>query len=132
MKKMKQGFTLIELLIVIVIIGILAVIVISVAGNSTDRANDAEGKANIHSAQTALEMYHVDNNAYPDTFTAADGMTTDYVKADLITTVGEAAYSYTTPVAGCYLLSYDVANENDPQAVDDGSGNMVFEVTCNQ
>lgn len=121
---MKKGFTLIELLIVIVIIGILAVIVISVAGNSTDRANDAQGKADLHSIQTALEMYHVDNDAYP---AALADLTTDYLKAGVAAT----ATGYTA-ADGCYELEYDLANDNDAQDADDGADDGVFTLTCNQ
>jgi type II secretion system protein G len=63
---MKKGFTLIELLIVVAIIGILAAIAVPNFLNAQMRARVARVQADFKSLDTALEMYRLDNNAFPN------------------------------------------------------------------
>lgn len=63
--KTSKGFTLIELLVVIAIIGILSSVVLASLNNARAKARDTKRKAEMVSIQTALEMYFLDNNAYP-------------------------------------------------------------------
>lgn len=63
---MKKGFTLIELLIVVAIIGILAAIAVPNFLNAQMRAKVARVVSDFKSLDTALEMYRLDNNAFPN------------------------------------------------------------------
>jgi type IV pilus assembly protein PilA len=60
----QEGFTLIELLVVILIIGILAAVAIPAFLNQRGKANDANVKSDITTAQTAEETYYTDNQTY--------------------------------------------------------------------
>ncbi len=59
------GFTIVELLVVIVIIGILAAISIVSYVGITQRATTAGLQSDLASASKQLEIYYVDNMAYP-------------------------------------------------------------------
>jgi type IV pilus assembly protein PilA len=60
----QEGFTLIELLVVILIIGILAAVAIPAFLNQKGKANDANVKSDVTSAQTAEETYFTGTQAY--------------------------------------------------------------------
>ncbi len=61
----KAGFTLIELLVVIAIIGILAGVILSSFTDSRKKARDAKRLTELHSIETALELYYGAHNYYP-------------------------------------------------------------------
>ena len=63
----EDGFTLVELMVVIVIIGLLATIVALNVLPSGDRARAVRAKADISTIEGGLEMYRLQNGAYPPT-----------------------------------------------------------------
>src|SRR3954451_6917952 len=60
----ENGFTLIELLVVILIIGILAAIALPAFLNQRSKAQDANAKSVVRTAQTAMETFYTDNQTY--------------------------------------------------------------------
>lgn len=60
-----KGFTLIELLVVIAIIGLLASIVVASLGSVQGKGRDARRVADVDSLKKALQIYSIDNGAYP-------------------------------------------------------------------
>src|SRR5919202_7041536 len=62
MAQEEAGFTLVELLVVMLILGLLAAIAIPAFFNQRTKAQDAEAKSTVKTAQTAMETYATDNN----------------------------------------------------------------------
>lgn len=65
MKKSKSGFTIVELLIVIVIVAILAAITITAYNGIQQRARNTQRQSDLSQIAKLLELYYVDNGAYP-------------------------------------------------------------------
>ena len=63
----EEGFTLVELMVVIVIIGLLATIVAINVLPSGDKARVVRAKADISTIEGGLDMYKLQNGAYPTT-----------------------------------------------------------------
>lgn len=66
MKQNAGGFTIVELLIVIVVIAVLAAISIVSYAGVQNRTNDTIIQADLKSIATKLEVFKVDNSAYPN------------------------------------------------------------------
>lgn len=84
----EAGFTLIELLVVMLILGILAAIAIPSFFNQRDKANDADTKALVRTAQTATETYATDNGgaytgAEPGDLTTIEPVLNDALELDV-------------------------------------------------
>jgi prepilin-type N-terminal cleavage/methylation domain-containing protein len=65
LKKRNQGFTIVELLIVIVVIGILALLVITTYSGIQAKARNSKRQTDIASLQTQLEAWFSQNGYYP-------------------------------------------------------------------
>jgi type IV pilus assembly protein PilA len=98
----QEGFTLIELLVVILIIGILAAVAIPAFLNQKGKANDANVKSDIDTAQTAEETYFTSNQAYTPTaanLTAIEpALTQAFVSSTAATNPGDGM-TLVTPAA---------------------------------
>jgi prepilin-type N-terminal cleavage/methylation domain-containing protein len=63
-KRLGQGFSLVELMVVISILSILSLILLNNYLESTVRARVARVSNDLRVVASALEIYHMDNNAY--------------------------------------------------------------------
>jgi general secretion pathway protein G len=63
----QAGFTLIEIMVVVVILGILAALVVPQIMGRPDQAKVTVAKGDIKAISAALDMYKLDNHAYPST-----------------------------------------------------------------
>lgn len=62
-----SGFSLIEILVVVVIIGILAAVIVPRVMDRPDEARMTKARQDVQALVTALNMYRLDNYAYPST-----------------------------------------------------------------
>ena len=65
MKKHLTGFTIVELLVVIVVIGILALLVITTYSGIQQKARNSKRQTDVQSIQTQLEAFFSQNGYYP-------------------------------------------------------------------
>lgn len=65
MRTLQRGFTLIEIMIVVVIIGVLGALVVPQFMSRPDQAKVTAARSDLQAIATALEMYRLDNHAYP-------------------------------------------------------------------
>ncbi|GAB6390411.1 type II secretion system major pseudopilin GspG [Stutzerimonas marianensis] len=70
----QRGFTLIEIMVVVVILGILAALVVPQVMNRPDQAKVTVAKGDIKAIGAALDMYKLDNYAYPSTQQGLDAL----------------------------------------------------------
>lgn len=61
----QRGFTLIEIMVVVVIIGVLGALVVPQFMNRPDQAKVTAARSDLKAIATALEIYRLDNFAYP-------------------------------------------------------------------
>jgi prepilin-type N-terminal cleavage/methylation domain-containing protein len=73
LKKRNQGFTIVELLIVIVVIGILALLVITTYSGIQAKARNSKRSSDVKSLQTHLEAFFQSNGYYPSNANLNDG-----------------------------------------------------------
>lgn len=62
-----RGFTLIEIMVVIVIIGIIGALIVPNIVGRQDQAQVTAAESDLRALGNALEMYKLDNSAYPST-----------------------------------------------------------------
>jgi general secretion pathway protein G len=65
---MRKGFTLLELIVVIALIGVLAVVLLTIIDplGQFQKAANAQRKSDISQIQKALEAYYNDHGSYPE------------------------------------------------------------------
>jgi prepilin-type N-terminal cleavage/methylation domain-containing protein len=66
LKQRQSGFTIVELLIVIVVIGILALLVITTYSGIQQKARNAKRQTDVASLQTQIEAYYQTAGFYPN------------------------------------------------------------------
>jgi type IV pilus assembly protein PilA len=66
LKKRSQGFTIVELLIVIVVIGILALLVLTTYNGIQQKARNTKRQTDIAALQTQIEAFYQQNGYYPN------------------------------------------------------------------
>jgi type IV pilus assembly protein PilA len=101
----ESGFTLVELLVVMLILGLLAAIAIPSFFNQRDKAKDADAKASVRTAQTAMETYATDSGG---SYTGATATKLVAIEPTLADAPGTLTVSPTTGGKG-YTVS--VASE---------------------
>src|SRR3989337_738555 len=72
--KCNRGFTLIEIMVVLIIIGLLAGIVVPKLMGRTEEAKRTKTAVQIKNLQSALDLYRLDNGAYPSTEQGLQGL----------------------------------------------------------
>jgi type IV pilus assembly protein PilA len=112
----ESGFTLVELLVVMLILGLLAAIAIPSFFNQRDKAKDADAKAGVRTAQTAMETYSTDNDGSYANATADDLVTIEETLNDVnITDVTSDADSYSLEVTSTTDNTFTIARGADGQ-----------------
>lgn len=126
LKQRNQGFTIVELLIVIVVIGILALLVITTYSGIQQKARNSQRQSDLQSLQTHLEAFHNEKGYYPaladiNTSSWRDTNMKNLDKNAMIdpSNVGQNATLAATPTAKQY--SY---------AVTDSDGNACSDEAC--
>ncbi|MEK7594375.1 MAG: type II secretion system protein [Patescibacteria group bacterium] len=126
LKKQNQGFTIVELLIVIVVIGILALLVITTYSGIQAKARNSKRQTDVQSIQTQLEAWFSQNGYYPSltdmtTGTATSPFTATWVATNMKSLDQTALTDPSNPTSSKALVaaavaksySYDVKTSTD-------------------
>jgi type IV pilus assembly protein PilA len=128
MSQEESGFTLVELLVVMLILGILAAIAIPAFLNQREKANDADAKADVNTAQQAMETFQTDHAG-------------SYVGADVAALRGiEPALQNATlavsgsggggaPTANAYRVTVTADSTGHTFSVDNNAGLLTYPCT---
>lgn len=94
----ESGVTLIEMMVVLVIIGIVAALVVPNVIGRPDEARVAVASADLRSVAASLEMYRLDNRAYPTTEQGLSALTVRPTSQPVPVNWVEGGYLPTPPV----------------------------------
>lgn len=119
LKKHNKGFTIVELLIVIVVIGILALLVITTYSGIQAKARNAKRQSDIAALQTQLEAFYSQNGYYPS---RTDMNTGSFLTANMKSLDQEALVDPSNPTQSKTLVAAPAA-KSYAYAVTDSSGN---------
>ena len=72
----QAGFTLIEIMVVVVILGILAAVIVPRVLDRPDTARLVKAKQDLRTLESALNLYRLDNYAYPSTEQGLEALVT--------------------------------------------------------
>ena len=75
-RRTQGGFTLIEIMVVVVILGILPALVVPQVMSRPEQAKVTVAKGDIKAVAAALDMYKLDNFAYPSTQQGLEALVT--------------------------------------------------------
>lgn len=120
------GFTLIELLVVMLILGILAAIAIPAFFNQRDKATDAQAKAAVRTAQTAMETYATEHGGE---YTGADATDLANIEDTLVTTGDNAISVVGTPNAETYTVRSTAGTNTTFDIEREAGGSIDFNCT---
>jgi type IV pilus assembly protein PilA len=128
MAQEESGFTLVELLVVMLILGILAAIAIPAFLNQREKANDADAKADVNTAQQAMETYQTDNaGSYVGADVAAlEGIEPALQNATLAVTGSGGAGA---PTANAYRVTVTADSTAHTFAVNNNAGVLTYPCT---
>ena len=127
LKKRDQGFTIVELLIVIVVIGILALLVITTYSGIQAKARNAKRGSDIKSLQTQIEAFFSQNGYYPSQTDLNDTKSGGWVATNMksldVNAVVDPSEDNSCLAAGSCLKSGTPAAKAYYYNVTDSSGN---------
>lgn len=132
-KKRAQGFTLIEVMVVVLILAILAAVVAPKLLSKPEEARIARAKSDIQSIETSMDLYRMDNFAYPSTAEGIQSLITkpggasknwsQYLKREPIDPWGNP-YKYANPGKDGGVDIYSLGPDRVPSDDDVGNWNL--------
>lgn len=126
LKKRNQGFTIVELLIVIVVIGILALLVITTYSGIQAKARNSKRSSDVSTIQTQLEAFFQNSGYYPS---LSDMNSTTWLSGNMKSLDTQALVDPSAPSSTDCVKTHDNCFASSPAAktysyvAKDSSGN---------
>lgn len=118
LKNRKEGFTIVELLIVIVVIGILALLVITTYSGIQQKARNSKRQSDVAAIQTQLEAFYQQGGYYPS---LADMNSASWLSSNMKSLDQNALIDPSNPTQSKTLVASPAA-KSYAYAVTDASG----------